>query len=102
MRYTEGMISKRKLTVDDVLAMGEAGLIAPDERVELIEGELYTMTSPSSRRAAHVDRLMKTLERAYGEEVIVRVQSPIELSKHSSPEPNIALLKFQEDFYEAS
>lgn len=40
--YALVMITKRKLTVDDVFAMGEAGLITSDERVDLVEGELYT------------------------------------------------------------
>ncbi len=96
------MISKRKLTVDDVLEMGELGLLKPDERIELIEGELYTMTPPSFKHAAWVDKIMKSLERAYGDYAIIRVQSPIALSAHTSPEPDIAVLKFQEDFYETS
>jgi Uma2 family endonuclease len=96
------MIAKRKLTIEDVVAMAEIGLIAPDERVELIEGELYTVTPPSSRHAAKVDKLMKILERAYGDRAIVRVQSPIALSEHSAPEPDLTLLKPREDFYESS
>jgi Uma2 family endonuclease len=94
------MITPRKLTVEDVLAMGEIGLIAPDERVELIDGILYTMTPPSCKHAAHVDRLLKALERSYGDRAIVRVQSPVRLSTEALLEPDLTLLRPRGDFYE--
>ncbi|ADI13623.1 Uma2 family endonuclease [Truepera radiovictrix] len=95
------MITKRKLTVADFLAMGEAGLFAPDERVELLEGEIYTMSPPSSKHAAWVDRMMKALERACGDRAIVRVQSPVALSEEDAPEPDVTVLVPRADFYEA-
>ena len=39
---------KRRLTVDEFVRMGEAGIFGPDERVELIAGEIYRM-SPTGR-----------------------------------------------------
>lgn len=85
------MVTKRKLTVQDVFTMGETGVIAPDERVELIDGELYTMTPPSSQHAGHVDWLSKRLERTYGDRAIVRTQNPLTLGKHRLLEPDLAL-----------
>lgn len=95
------MIEKRKLTVADFLRMGETGVFAPDERVELLDGEIYTMSPPSSKHAAWVDRVMKALERTCGDRTLVRVQSPIKLSDISSPEPDVAVLVPRTDFYEA-
>jgi len=95
------MVTKRKLTVDDFLVMGERGLFAPDERLELIDGELYEMTPPSSKHVAWVNRVAKVLERAYGDHTIIQVQSPVALTEYSSPEPDVAVLQFQDDFYEA-
>jgi Uma2 family endonuclease len=94
------MITLRKLTVKDVLAMGEVGLIAPDERIELHEGELYTMSPPSSRHAGLVNRLVEQLG-PYRERATVSVQNPLELSEHTLYEPDIALLKRRDDFYQA-
>ena len=85
------MVTKLKFTVDDVFAMGELGILAPDERVELIDGEIYTMTPPSSQHAGHVDWLSKRLERAYGDRAIVRTQNPLTLDKHRLLEPDVAL-----------
>lgn len=96
------MITQRKLTVDDVMAMGERGILRPDERVELIDGTLYTMTPPSSRHAAAVDRLAERCMTHYHQHAIVRVQNPVRLSTHHLLEPDIALVKRREDFYEAT
>ena len=95
------MIAKRKLSVADFLLMGESGVFAPDERVELLDGEIYTMSPPSSKHAAWVDRVMKALERTCGDRAIVRVQSPVGLSADSAPEPGVAVLAAKDDFYEA-
>jgi len=93
------MVTKRKLTVEDIFAMGETGLIAPDERVELIDGELYTMTPPSSQHAGTVKRLAKRFERSFGDRTIVSVQDPLILGEHHLVEPDLALLKPDETFY---
>jgi len=94
------MIAKRKLSVADFLLMGETGVFAPDERVELLDGEIYTMSPPSSKHAAWVDRVMKALERTCGDRAIVRVQSPVGLLVDSAPEPDVAVLAPKDDFYE--
>lgn len=39
---------KRRFTVDEFEAMGMAGIFGPDERVELLAGEIYVM-SPAGR-----------------------------------------------------
>ncbi len=95
------MIERRKLTVANFLLMGEAGMLAPDERVELLDGEICTVSPPSSKHAAWVDRVMKALERAYGDRTIVRVQSPVGLAEDSAPEPDVAVLAPRNDLYEA-
>ena len=95
------MIERRKLSVSDFLLMGEIGLFAPEEHVELVDGEIYTISPPSSKHAAWVDRVMKALERSFGRRTIVRVQSPVELSQGSAPEPDVAVLAPKDDFYEA-
>ena len=95
------MVVKRKLTTADFLAMGELGLFAPDERVELIDGEVYTVSPPSSRHAAATNRLAERLGK-YSARAIVQVQNPVRLGEHTVREPDIALLKRRDDFYEAA
>lgn len=93
------MITKRKLTVSDFLAMGEAGLFAPDERVELLDGEVYTMSPPSSQHAGLVKRLTKLLEGAFGDRAVLSVQDPLILDDYRLTEPDLALLKPSTSFY---
>jgi Uma2 family endonuclease len=40
--------TKRRFSVDEFMAMGAAGIFGPDERVELLAGEIYQM-SPAGR-----------------------------------------------------
>lgn len=90
---------RRRFTVEEYERMAAAGILGEDDRVELIEGEIVTMSPTSSRHAACIDRGLRLLSRQLGDDVIVRVQSPIRLHERSEPEPDLALLRFRDDFY---
>lgn len=90
---------KHRITVDAYHRMGEAGILAPEARVELIEGEIIDMAPIGSRHAAVVDRLNRIIVATVGEKAIVRVQGPVRLGELSEPEPDIALLKPRADYY---
>jgi Uma2 family endonuclease len=47
----------RSLSVQDYRRMVEAGILAADERVELIEGQLYTMAAKGTAHSAAVTRI---------------------------------------------
>ena len=82
--------------------MIETGIFTEDERVELIDGEIVHMTAIGPRHAACVDRLAELLRVKIGALAIVRVQSPVQLSEHSEPQPDLSLLKRRADFYAGS
>jgi Uma2 family endonuclease len=90
------------LTVTEYYRMAEAGILRPDARVELIEGEIIDMAPIGSRHAGTVDQLASCLRRAAGERAIVRVQNPIRIDEHSEPEPDVVLLRPRADFYKTS
>lgn len=80
--------------------MSEAGIFSPDDRVELIEGEIVKMSPIGSLHAACVDRVVnKSLARLAGRDAIIRVQSPIVLDDYSEPQPDVTLLRPRADFY---
>ena len=87
------------LTVDDYHAMGAAGILTEDDRVELIEGQIIAMSPVGSRHAACADRLTQLLYDQVQKRAVVRVQNPIRLGLHSEPEPDVALLRPRDDFY---
>ncbi len=62
-----------RLSVDDVYKMGEAGVLGPEERVELIDGVLYDMTPPGFVHSDVVASLTEHFVGAVGE-LQVRVQ----------------------------
>ncbi|MBW3623971.1 MAG: Uma2 family endonuclease [Armatimonadetes bacterium] len=94
---------ERKLfTVEDYYRMAESGILTEDDRVELIEGEIIRMSPIGKLHASCVKRLSARFHRELGDSVIVSVQDPIHLDIYSEPEPDIALLRFREDYYAQS
>ena len=73
--------------------MAQAGILAEDSRVELIQGELLDMAPIGSRHAWMVSILNKVLIDAVADGAIVYTQNPIALPPDSEPQPDIALLR---------
>lgn len=73
--------------------MAELGILAPDARVELIEGEIIDMRPQGSGHAHLTSLLMQRFVVAVGPHAIVRCQMPIHLSGWSEPEPDLAVVK---------
>ncbi|MEO5861707.1 MAG: Uma2 family endonuclease [Burkholderiales bacterium] len=96
----DSWIKRRQISVDDYHRMGEIGLIGPDERVELIEGEIIDMAPIGSDHASFVNRLTSLLINAVQDKGIVSVQNPVRLSNQTEPEPDFAVLKPRADFYQ--
>jgi Uma2 family endonuclease len=102
MAITTEQPRRHRLTVDDYYRMGEVGILAPDARVELIEGEILDMAPPGNLHAGTVDQLVALLGRAVAERALLRVQSPISVDRYSEPQPDLALLRPRTDFYKSS
>ena len=95
-------LRRHRLMVSEYLRMGEARILAPDARVELIEGEIFDMAPIGSLHAGTVTRLGRMLERGVGDAALVYIQNPVVLGNYSAPQPDLALLRPREDFYTAS
>ncbi len=92
-------VRKRLIDVDEYHLMGQVGIFAPDERVELIEGEVIEMAPIGSPHTGNVNILTRLLVVAAGDRAVVSVQNPVRLDRHSEPEPDFALLKPRADSY---
>ena len=92
-------VQPRLFTVDEYYAMGQAGVFAPDERLELLDGEILTMLPIGPPHAGNVTRLMTLFVRRLGSRALVRSQNPVRLSNDSEPEPDIAIVRERADFY---
>jgi Uma2 family endonuclease len=95
-------LARHKLSVDDYHRMGAAGVLAPDCRVELIEGEMIDMAPIGSVHASVVSVLSAFFVRAVGEAGIVFSQNPVRLLPDSEPQPDLMVLKPRADHYRKS
>jgi Uma2 family endonuclease len=93
-------IHRKLFTTDDYHAMAESGILSPDDRVELIEGEIWQMSPIGPPHVSRVTRLDRVFQRRLEEgEAVIIVQASIHLDDHSEPQPDLALLRFRDDFY---
>ena len=93
------VLQRHRLTVDEYHRMGQAGVFAPDARVELIEGEVIDTAPIGTRHASAVRKLNALLSVAAQGRAIVAVQDPLRLSDASEPEPDLMLRRPRADFY---
>jgi Uma2 family endonuclease len=84
---------RRLLTVQDYHRMVESGILVADERVELIEGQLYGMAAKGTAHSAAVTRIERILSQRLAGLVLLRLQDPVQLSDWSEPEPDVAIVK---------
>lgn len=93
-------IRKRLLTNEEYHHMLGAGILAEEERVELIHGEILEMSPIGNRHAACLRRLLRLLTPVLGPDVMLDVQNPIHLPEEKSePQPDLVLLRSREDSY---
>ncbi len=79
--------------------MGQAGILCPDDRVELIDGEVVAKGVIGPRHGATVDRANRVFMTTAGASAIVRVQGAVRLDPYNEPEPDLALLRPRADYY---
>ncbi|WP_019990265.1 Uma2 family endonuclease [Rudanella lutea] len=91
-----------QFTVTEYHQMGEAGIFTENDRIELINGRIYTMSPIGRKHFACVARLTKLFTMRLADAAIVSVQNPVILNDRSEPEPDIAVLRPRDDFYEAA
>ena len=92
-------VTRKRFTTREYEQIIAAGVIAEDDPVELLEGEIVEMSPIGPSHSACIDRLNQLLQRMVGDSAIVRVQSPIRLSEYSAPQPDLTLLQPRHDFY---
>lgn len=95
-------LDRKRFTVTEFQRMVEAGILQEDDRCELLNGEIVQMVAVGRKHAAKVNRLNGLFGRVLNNTIIVSVQNPVELGAFSQPQPDIALLRWQDDYYESA
>mgnify|MGYP001610262370 CR=1 FL=1 len=88
--------ARRLFTVEEYRRMAEAGVFRPDERVELIDGEIVEMSPIGRRHANCVNNLNRLLILGLREHAIVSPQNSIQISSRSEPQPDLTVLRRRE------
>ena len=72
--------------------LADAGILSPDERVELLEGEIVTMTPQHGPHSASIGLADALLREAFGPAHWIRIQLPLIIDPDSEPEPDLAVV----------
>ena len=86
-------VKRHRFTAREYRAMGEAGVLGEDDRVELVGGEIVDMAPIGSRHLACVVALNHLLVEASAGRFFVSVQNPVRLGERDEPQPDLSLLR---------
>ncbi len=67
-------ISKRLISSEEYHKMGEAGMLKPDEKIELINGEILNICPIESRHASIVEQIVELFLPRFTGKAIIRIQ----------------------------
>lgn len=94
-----GALQPRRWTRDEYHRVYEAGIFQPDERLELLDGEIWKRLSPQTRKHfLTLDRCARCFRALFGEDR-VQQQAPVGLDMGNEPEPDVAVLAGSMDDY---
>lgn len=93
------LVRRHRLTVEEYFRMAEVGLLAPEARVELIEGEIFDMPPIGNLHGGMTAWLHRRLLRDLADRISVWDQVTLPLGRFSAPEPDLAILKYRKDEY---
>src|SRR6516225_11690108 len=92
-------VQRKRFTVDDYYRMAEVGILDPDDRVELIEGEIVQMSPIGDRHGGCVNRANDAFTGLFRGKAVVTVQNPVRLNEFNEPQPGLTLCRWRDDFY---
>ena len=82
-----------RFTVDDYEQMGLTGIFHEDDRVELIEGEIYEMSPIGGPHVECINGLNMMFARSVPEGILVSIQNPVRIGDLSMPQPDLVVLR---------
>lgn len=92
-------LKQRLLSVQEYHRMAETGVLAEEDRVELLNGRIIYMSPIGSKHAACVEKIVELLKQALAGQAMARAQNPVILDEHSELEPDVAIVKTKDNYY---
>jgi Uma2 family endonuclease len=94
LTFTPEPAALKRWTVEDYRRMGELGIIHPNERTELIAGQVLFMAAKGTPHVLALRLLATALDELLAQQpVFVSTQDPIQLDDFSQPEPDCAVVR---------
>lgn len=93
---TDDEPKQRPFTVQEYVRMAEAGILSPNEKLELLDGTIVKKMSPIG--APHlwcVKRLNQLFVMKLAGKAFVSTQNPLMLDDYNEPEPDLVLLRLE-------
>src|SRR5437870_689405 len=91
--------TKHRFNVKEYYRMAETGVLRPDTRVELLNGEIIDMSPIGPFPGGVTNYLIEIFTAASQGRWMTSVQNPVHLDEYSEPQPDLMLLKPSPDFY---
>ena len=95
-------VQRWRFTVDDYYRMGEVGILPPDARVELINGDVIQIPPIGSHHQGTVTGTEELFRERLGRRVVVSGQGPLLLRQFGTPQPDILILRRRDDHYRSA
>lgn len=85
-------VQLRRWTRQEFEQLGSIGFFEPEERLELLDGEIFRMTPQSSWHSTAVTLATRLAFGLYRRGYVIRVQMPLAVDANSLPEPDVAIV----------
>jgi Uma2 family endonuclease len=85
--------SLKRWTIRDYHRMSELGFLNPDEKTELIAGQVVLMVAKGQAHVIALQLLAVKLQEQLSGSVHIRTQDPIVLDDYSEPEPDLVIVR---------
>jgi len=85
-------VTPGRMTADRYFGLVDDGLLGPDDRVELLEGVVVSMSPRSALHDATVTLVAQALSTIMPAQAHARVQCALRLGPRSVPEPDVAVV----------
>lgn len=95
-------VTAKRFSIAEYHRLGELGFFAPDDRVELIRGEIIIMAAKGRLHSFCNTLLVEELIILLARRARVRAQEPIILTDDSEPEPDVVIARNRSDNYLSS
>ena len=83
----------KRWSVKSYHRMSELDILDPNERTELIAGQITLMAAKGTPHVTSLHLLANALREQLGNTALVRTQDPIQLDDFSEPEPDLVIVK---------